>query len=429
MPPLPPPPTIETASAPGVSPRTARTSGRGALLQIILALLVGAGLSTDRLLGAAEHMAYGSSRSTMVAITEAAHASAVGVGLNQPGVVVDELMGRQPTQEMTATVDFLPFAAGPTTTTRPRPRPPLRSMRLPSVPAPLPVDMAIEPLDAAPTTTSTQAPERVMRPVAPSEKLRLWAGGDSLGEYVGNQLLFPISDDGLTDVQLSYHISTGLARPDYFDWLAEVQGLMDEPSPPEALVFMVGGNDDQNMLRDSEVLDVGSEPWYTEYRRRVATFMDTSSTISGSSHLYWIGLPPMREVRRETISVEINEILSAEADARPWVTFVDIYTLFTGPDGGFQAQLIDEEGKQRVARAPDGVHITFTGSTWVAYQVWGAIEDRWDLPEETTDGEPTPEAELNLDGPTEPGGLTGPGEPSGLRPTTPPVERGQPLVR
>ncbi|MCP4222251.1 MAG: hypothetical protein GY773_02775, partial [Actinomycetia bacterium] len=92
-------------------------------------------------------------------------------------------------------------------------------------------------------------------------------------------------------------------------------------------------------------------------------------------------------------------------------------------------QLIDEEGKQRVARAPDGVHITFTGSTWVAYQVWGAIEDRRDLPDEPTDGEPTPEAELNLDGPTLPGGLTGPCEPSGLRPTTPPVERGQPLVR
>ena len=385
MPSQPPPPSIETPPAPGINPPSAHTNGRGALLRIVLALAVGASLSTDRLLGAAEHMAYGSSRSTLVAITEAAHASAVGVGLNQPSIVIDDMMGREPSQEVAATVDYVPLV-GERATPEPEERPPLRSMRVPVEPVPVPAEVEVPE-----TTTTTEPPEPVLRSIDHNEKLRVWAGGDSLGEYVGNQLLFPISDTDLTDVELSYHISTGLARPDYFNWLAEIGGVMNQPSPPEALVFMVGGNDDQNMLRDADVLEVGSEPWYDEYRHRVSTFMDTGATADGSSHLYWIGLPPMREIERETISVEINQIIGSEAETRPWVTFVDIYSLFTGPDGGFQAQLIGPEGKQRVARAPDGVHITFAGSTWVADQVWTAIEDRWQLPDEAADvttGEP-----------------------------------------
>jgi hypothetical protein len=397
-------------------------------LRIVLALAVGASLSTDRLLGAAEHMAYGGSRSTMVAITEAAHAGAVGIGLNRPGVVIDEVMGRQRSQEVAATVDYLPLL-GERASPQPEERPPLQSTKVPVETVPDPAEDPVEPEVVVPeTTTTTEPPEPELRPIVPSEKLRLWAGGDSLGEYVGNQLLFPISNTDLTDVELSYHISTGLARPDYFNWLTEIERVMSQPSPPEALVFMVGGNDDQNMLRDSEVLDLGSEAWYEEYRRRVGAFMDASATASGSSHLYWIGLPPMREIERETISVQINEIISSEAEARPWVTFVDIHALFTGPDGGFQAQLIDPQGTQRVARAPDGVHITFAGSTWVADRVWSAIEDRWDLPDgavKAANGIP----ELDPEGPTVPEGLpdhdTRP-EPSGLSPSS---GGGSPAVR
>jgi lysophospholipase L1-like esterase len=393
-----------------------------------VALVTAAGLNTDLLVGTAERLPYGTSRSVLVAATGSAHRLATAAGLDSAGIAVDGLSGRRdaPAQGSTDTdvagtagigvVDQLAALIGPTrapietatsTTLRSEPLP-TASAR--AAIADAPPSIASEASDdrhggsstVPPDTTSdgpgfSLAPGHLlqalavafeegvlvadgpMRPVDPSDKLRLWAGGDSLGEYVGNQLLSPKADAELTDVMLDYHISTGLARPDYFDWLAQIDQVMQQTLPPEALVFMVGGNDDQNMLADDEVLTVGTDPWYAEYRRRVAAFMDTSAT--GGSHLYWIGLPPMREPRRETISVEINDILAAEAATRPWVTFVDIYSLFSGVGGGYQSHLLDPDGNQRLARAPDGVHITFAGSGWVADEVWAAIAERWELDE------------------------------------------------
>ena len=119
------------------------------------------------------------------------------------------------------------------------------------------------------------AVEESVRVVDRDHRLRVWAGGDSLGQYVGNRLLAPLSDRERSDVELDYHISTGLVRPDFFDWPGHLRAVMARPAPPEALVLMIGGNDTQPMLGPSgQVLATGSEPWFDEYRRRVAEVMD-----------------------------------------------------------------------------------------------------------------------------------------------------------
>lgn len=405
-------------------------SGSSPLTYVLVALVVAAGLSTDRLVGAAERLPYGTTRSVLVGATGALDTVASGVGLDQPGRLVDELAGRGPEPEPGPTE----LAAAPgtgtgrATTREPGPTPsgqPLGPQAAPVSTGPSsggPTTMVTDQLDPGPgsagagaTPTSppptgptpsgptdpdgpgldrpnpTQAavggaaaagiqnPALLTqpRPVDPEAKLRLWAGGDSLGEYVGNQLLFPLADTEVTSVALDYRISTGLARPDFFDWQAEIQALMATEAPPEALVFMVGGNDDQNMLASDTVVDVGSAAWAAEYRRRAAAFMDATAT--GSSHLYWIGLPPMQEDRRETISITINDILASEAADRPWVTYVDIHPLFAGPDGGYQSHRPDRAGDQRLVRASDGVHITYEGSGWVAEQLWDDIRRLWAL--------------------------------------------------
>ena len=411
MPSTPPPPSIDDRQVPGPLGATSVADGRSALVRIVVALAVAAGLSTERLVITTEQMAYGTTRTVLLSATELAHGVASSVGLDQAGVAVDHLTGRTPVQEPAATAGVVPFAVRPTDEPEPTaPTPSLMYFALttatmyPHRPGidhlQPPVAAAADTSTTTTTTTTTAVDQQQGRPVDEADKLRLWAGGDSLGEYVGNHLLFPMADSELTDVELSYHISTGLARPDYFDWLAEIRDVMERVEPPEALVFMVGGNDDQNMLQDSEVLDLGSEAWLAEYRRRVVAFMDNSDL--GSSHLYWIGLPPMREQAREIVSLEINQILTGEAESRPWVTYVDIQPLFTGPDGGFSTHIADADGRQRVVRAGDGVHITFVGSEWVAERVWAAIENRWQLgPGGDSDPGIAPE------------GLT---EPVGLRP-------------
>jgi hypothetical protein len=348
-------------------------SPRSVFATLGICLAVATGLSSQHLVESAEQRPLGQRRTVLVAGAELVNDQATALELHQPDRLLRWLTGRpqytapavvatEDTQQAANQLNSLALDRGATATTQPLETAP------PSQTAPA----TTAPPDTPPPTP---APPSTLRMVDNADKLRLWAGGDSLGEYVGSQLLSPVADAELTEIQLDYHISTGLARPDYFDWPAQLSSVMDQDDPPEALVFMVGGNDNQNMSTADEILSTGSPEWLAEYRRRVTTVMDTPATAT--SHLYWIGLPPMRDRPRHDLAVEINQILAEEATARPWVTYVDIAELFSGPDGGYSSQIDDADGRQRVARAPDGVHITRTGSGWVAERVWDAIGRNW----------------------------------------------------
>jgi len=263
--------------------------------------------------------------------------------------------------------DALPPSSHETLTTHSADASPL----LPAAPA----------VSGAEGTASTQPLAHAnSRPVSPEAPLVVWAGGDSLGEYVGGQLLYQNTPGYPADVTLDYHISTGLARPDFFDWprrLADANGLVPRP---EAFVFMVGGNDDQNMSTigadgTTTVYEFASPLWRAEYRRRVATIMD--ATQSDSSHLFWIGLPPMRDDQRSVLASAVNQAVATEASQRPWVTFVDIEDLFLDESGAYARRLENPDGDLTTVRAPDGVHVTAAGSEWITAVIWDHLAERW----------------------------------------------------
>jgi len=356
------------------------------LARIVLALGVAAALSSRQLVEAAANRPYGPGRSALVALATGLHEEATAWQLDVPDRVVRAASGRPapigsripsrsplpaPERPATAAVDEAPkplagvASDGPL---RPAGRDPSGAPSGPEVTVSAPQTPAATRPGSQPTGTGG-------RLVTPLAKLRVWAGGDSLGEYVGNQLLHPIADPASVDVELDYRISTGLTRPDYFDWPARLADVIAGADPPEALVFMVGGNDNQPMEGPDGVLETATRAWYEEYRRRVSVVMDIAG--AGGAQLFWIGLPPMRDGTRNEIAVHVNDLIEQEAAIRPNVTFLDIEVLFAGPDGTYSPNIADPEGRQRLARAPDGVHITYVGSTWVADRVWAAVRDRW----------------------------------------------------
>ena len=111
---------------------------------------------------------------------------------------------------------------------------------------------------------------------SPTDKLRLWTGGDSLGDFPGTSLINAVSDNPAIDVvaPVDAHISTGLARPEVFNWPAEVQDVMDTLNPG-AIAISLGSNDNQAMTGDgSNGASFGTPDWRTEYSRRVGGLMD-----------------------------------------------------------------------------------------------------------------------------------------------------------
>ncbi len=412
----PPPPSADDM----VIGRSARTTvgAREVLARVLVGLTVASALSSGELVAAAEAQPFGSRRSFLVEVALVIDHHATDWHLDEPNRRLRSALGREGHKrdvdadgdlgELAAASDLASTSgraaesadsetqiaegqdaegrdadAEPSGPGEPAPSPlGLRPPELPAGPqvtAPMEAhESDVQPATTTPATTST------IRVVDQTSRLRLWAGGDSLGEYVGNQLLHPIADPDLVDVRLDYNISTGLSRPDYFDWPARLREVMATDPSPEVLVFMVGGNDNQNMLVDGDVVETDTAAWYREYERRIRSIVDETS----GAQLYWIGLPPMRDDDRNTIAVAVNEILRHVADQHETVTFIDLETQFAGPDGSYSAHIVDPDGQLRLARAADGVHITYTGSTWVASDFWDLVEARWSFEPISEGGEP-----------------------------------------
>jgi hypothetical protein len=229
---------------------------------------------------------------------------------------------------------------------------------------------------AHPRVQRTAVNRRLRRPTR-ANPLRLLVTGDSLTEYLGPQLV----DDaaragpirGLTDT----HYGTGLVRPDYVDWsvLAAQQVRADNP---EAVVVMMGGNDDQNMTMPSgQILLAGSPAWTREYERRAAVCMRIWSR-GGRRRVYWLSVPPARSPGWASVDGQINLALQRAAAQVPGAEYLNILGPVT--DHGRYADFVrNGQGLPVLVREPDGVHLNLAGSQIVAGEVLAVLMREWHL--------------------------------------------------
>ncbi len=104
-------------------------------------------------------------------------------------------------------------------------------------------------------------------------KLRVAVIGDSLASGLG-VYLERVLRPALVRVSRQGRISTGLARPDYFDWPAALSEIVDN-FQPDLIVVMLGENDNQALRNAAgrEETPVGTFEWPQAYGERVEDFM------------------------------------------------------------------------------------------------------------------------------------------------------------
>lgn len=246
------------------------------------------------------------------------------------------------------------------------------------------------------------------RPLSHEDPLRLWIGGDSLAGSIGPVVGQYAEDSGVVRALVDYRISSGLAAQ-VRDWPEYAADLLDT-FDPEAIVFMIGAN-------DANIVSNDRSEWEPDYRAKVREMMDLLVGGDGHRTVFWIGSPPMRLEDREDGILELNRVFAEEALLRPDVIYVDAYTMFEGPEGGYSSS-IEIPGQGRVyVRIGDGVHFTAAGADWLGYNAWRLIDQRWEV---GTYEQPN----LPIDFRTEPGDNTGcceePPEPTDH--TDPPAE-------
>jgi len=172
--------------------------------------------------------------------------------------------------------------------------------------------------------------------------------------------------------------SSGLARPDFFDWIAEAKRLVGD-TPFDATVVMFGGNDVQGLwMGKGEWVRWEDEGWSEEYARRVNALADV--VAPNAQRLFWIGMPVMRPSKFHARVQRVNTIYRAEMAIRPNATFIDIWSVLANEDGEYADHIYvdppatDEDGepkkrKKVLVRAGDGIHLTVAGAHYLTAHV------------------------------------------------------------
>ena len=203
----------------------------------------------------------------------------------------------------------------------------------------------------------------------PQAPLKLWVGGDSITQTFGTSFQRIALGTGVFTPTLDYHVSTGLARPDYYNW---PEHLVKEvlPNNPQVLVIMFGANDGQNMTdANGKALERYSDPWIAEYRRRVAATMDLLKSPTNDRLTIWVGALPVGPGSKVHGMDQLDYIYWTEALTRPWIQYFDSWPFFTDSSLNFSANLPNADGVVRGMRQKDNVHLSTVGGDRLSWAV------------------------------------------------------------
>ncbi len=244
----------------------------------------------------------------------------------------------------------------------------------------LPSPTAHPPVVTPGPTPTTTPPAR--EAFSPAHQARLWVGGDSLSDTPGSSLIDQVAATQAVGVlgPVDSHISTGLARPEVFNWPAYLKSVLSADSP-DAVVLTFGANDDQTLTGDGGGEPFGSPAWQAEYARRVGGLMDTITSLPSHPKLFMVGIPPVRDMARFSNDYTlINHIFSDQAAARRGQAYyVDTVSVLGNSTGGYTDALSNPDGSVVIVRSADGTHFTRAGGDRIASAILATMRQAFDF--------------------------------------------------
>lgn len=328
-----------------------RRNGQGAPAGKVLAaglagLVVALFLNSSALLIDAERQPDGTGRSVALAVWRPIESVASSLGLTWPRATGDRLLGRSETEQVITLL--------------------LEKIQV--------VDVSEKDNWIVPSVQTEQEPKKLtgeerresLEPDWDADNpFQLWVTGDSMVRFFGDTLVSLAETSTRVQAISEPVLSSGLTRPDFFDWPGRLTEIMAEHDP-DAVVIILGGNDAQNIRDgDGQWLERFNEAWLDEYRRRIGIVMDLVTSDAGRV-LLWVAQPPMRDEGFDQRMQLLNTLYQAEAAERARVQYVDLRELFTDSSGNYSRYLPDNAGKLVDVRLTDGVHLSHWGGEWLS---------------------------------------------------------------
>ena len=145
--------------------------------------------------------------------------------------------------------------------------------------------------------------------------------GDSLMGDIAQSFEETYAGDPLIASSVNYQVGTGLARPDVYNWPAEVAKEV-ATAKPDVVIMIFGANDDQDMMVNGKRVVLGTPAWAQEYARRVNQIAD--EVVTPTRTLIWLEVPPTVRPQINAADVVIDQDLAATAAAHPGMEVVNL---------------------------------------------------------------------------------------------------------
>jgi hypothetical protein len=196
-------------------------------------------------------------------------------------------------------------------------------------------------------------------------------------------------------VERDPHVGTGISKSGLVDW-RKLSADQARKHDPDAVVMFVGANEGFPMPvvpgrgegngragRHGPAGDGASRAgggrasccgaaWRKAFAARVRAVID-NYLDGGAAHVYWLTVPLPRDGARQEIAAAVN---AAVADAaEPYgdeVRLVDLDEHFA-PDGEY-SDAIELDGRERIVREQDGIHLNAAGAAVAADVVQDAVD-------------------------------------------------------
>jgi hypothetical protein len=213
-------------------------------------------------------------------------------------------------------------------------------------------------VDAGPTPT-------------PADPARVYIAGDSDAGSFAPFVSRLLRASGVVATTVDYKVSSGLARPDFFDWPARLSVRIPKLNP-DIVIVAFGGNDAQPIHGLNKQVDTAE--WRAEYAKRVGAVMDL--VANDGRTLIWVGVPNDNQSDTTARLKVQDEVVRAQVAAHPGVVFIDSWNIFSGLDGGYAQYVVDpRDGVSKSVRSDvDGFHLNTTGAEILAFHIARAVE-------------------------------------------------------
>lgn len=206
-------------------------------------------------------------------------------------------------------------------------------------------------------------------------ELKFLVVGDSMIQgAVGVQIEKKLLDYQVSDVYRFGKPSTGMSRPDFFDWNKKIDEILKVYSP-DVVIVMFGANDAQSIWHDKKWVKLSDPLWEETYKQKVQSFSQKLFESKVKS-IYWIGNSISRYDYYSNYMKKINSALLLCSYENKNFNYIPIWEEFSDSSGKYMHFTTSAEGVKKVLRAKDGIHFTNDGGKIVADKLIEGMKEK-----------------------------------------------------